>query len=69
MVWQKAGLLARSSSGAFPEFLPVAECLKMNGTYSCGHSSGIAPDSLLIPRSETLGLETKIRTNDAQKGG
>jgi hypothetical protein len=36
-----------------------------NQTYSCGDSSGIAPDSLLIPRTETLGLETKIDVNNA----
>ena len=37
-----------------------------NQTYSCGDSSGIAPDSLLIPRTETLGMETKIDVNNAQ---
>ena len=37
-----------------------------NQTYSCGDSSGIAPDSLLIPRTETLGLETKIDVNNGQ---
>jgi len=60
MVWQKAGLLARSSSGAFPEFLPVADCLKICGTYSCGHSSGIAPDSLLA-------LEAHLQTSCGAK--
>lgn len=37
-----------------------------NQTYSCGDSSGFAPDSLLIPRTETLGMETKIDVNNAQ---
>ena len=40
-------------------------CFLGNQTYSCGDSSGIAPDSLLIPRTETLGLETKIDVNNA----
>jgi hypothetical protein len=44
---------------AFPKYLSG------NQTYSCGDSSGIAPDSLLIPRTETLGLETKIDVNNA----
>jgi hypothetical protein len=45
---------------AFPKYLLG------NQTYSCGDSSGIAPDSLLIPRTETLGMETKIDVNKVQ---
>jgi hypothetical protein len=43
-----AGLLAYSISGAFPSRVlgTVAKCLKFKGDYSCGYSSGIAPDSL-----------------------
>ncbi len=36
-----------------------------NQTYSCGDSSGFTPDSLLIPKTKTLGLETKIDVNNA----
>ncbi len=41
-------------------------CFLGNQTYSCGDSSGISPDSLLIPRTEMLGLETKIDVNNVQ---
>ena len=39
-----------------------------NQTYSCGDSSGFTPDSLLIPRTEILGMETKIDVNKVQSG-
>ncbi len=45
---------------AFPKYLSGKQ------TYSCGDSSGFTPDSLLIPKTETLGLETKIDVNNAQ---
>ena len=41
-------------------------CFLGNQTYSCGDSSGFTPDSLLIPRTEMLGLETKIDVNKVQ---
>jgi hypothetical protein len=49
-----AGLLAYSISGAFPyrEIGTVAKCLKFEGDYSCGYSSGIAPDSLFHQKNE-----------------
>ncbi len=64
----EAGLLARSTfAGLLSSEEPMAwickSCFAVGSktqTYSCGDSSGFAPDSLLIPRSEQFGLETKI---------
>jgi hypothetical protein len=70
----KAGLLARLTFCRPSQFHRnqwrglqklFPRCFLGNQTYSCGDSSGIAPDSLLIPRTETLGLETKIDVNNA----
>ena len=70
----KAGLLARLTFCRPSQFRRnqwrglqklFPRCFLGNQTYSCGDSSGIAPDSLLIPRTETLGLETKIDVNNA----
>ena len=73
----KAGLLARLTFCRPSQFRPnqwrglqklFPKSSLGNQTYSCGDSSGIAPDSLLIPRTETLGMETKIDVNKVQSG-